>query len=258
MEHNNVPESSGQPALASSDQNPPPKSQKSMTKAERREIQERQRAEKAAKATEKPQTGAGKGASKQAGPSTPRKPKGAQETVTSRAVSGQAAPPKTLRDPKEGATAHDDLSRKTHGLRIFSHFGLTKSVSGKGDIHPAIIRLALLFSSFKISGANARCMATLAAFKNVCTLFDELSSLLHDRSQVIQDYVTPPNQMLSRHLMTYLSPQISHLVAARPMSVTMGNAIRELKVEISNLDIDLPEQDVRSTSKLTFHGPDTF
>lgn len=29
------------------------------------------------------------------------------------------------------------------------------------------------------------------------------------------------------------------------MSVTMGNAIRELKVEISNLDIDLPEQDVR-------------
>lgn len=61
---------------------------------------------------------------------------------------------------------------------------------------------------------------------------------------MIQDYVTPPNQMLSRHLMTYLSPQISHLVTARPMSVTMGNAIRELKVEISNLDIDLPEQDV--------------
>jgi hypothetical protein len=28
------------------------------------------------------------------------------------------------------------------------------------------------------------------------------------------------------------------------MSVTMGNAIRELKLEISNSDIDLPEQDV--------------
>lgn len=28
------------------------------------------------------------------------------------------------------------------------------------------------------------------------------------------------------------------------MSVTMGNAIRQLKLEISGVDIDLPEQDV--------------
>ena len=63
-------------------------------------------------------------------------------------------------------------------------------------------------------------------------------------TKVIQDYVTPPNNTLSRHLLTHLSPQITHLVSARPMSVTMGNAIRELKLEISGLDIDLPEQDV--------------
>ena len=44
--------------------------------------------------------------------------------------------------------------------------------------------------------------------------------------------------------MTHLSAQISHLVSARPMSVTMGNAIRELKLEISGSDIDLPQQDV--------------
>ncbi len=61
---------------------------------------------------------------------------------------------------------------------------------------------------------------------------------------MIQDYVTPQNTTLSRHLMTHLSPQISHLVAARPMSVTMGNAIRQLKLEISGSDLDLPEQDV--------------
>jgi translation initiation factor eIF-2B subunit delta len=46
--------------------------------------------------------------------------------------------------------------------------------------------------------------------------------------------------------MTHLSPQITHLVSARPMSVTMGNAIRELKVKISNIDIDMVEQDVRT------------
>lgn len=51
--------------------------------------------------------------------------------------------------------------------------------------------------------------------------------------------------------MTHLSPQISHLVAARPMSVTMGNAIRQLKLEISGSDIDLPEQDVSHFSSRT-------
>jgi len=103
-----------------------------------------------------------------------------------------------------------------------------KSGAGKGLIHPVIVRLGLLFSDFQITGANARCLATLIAFKHV-----------------IQDYTTPQNNTLSRHLMTHLSAQISHLVAARPMSVTMGNAIRQLKLEISGVDIDLPEQDAK-------------
>ena len=63
-------------------------------------------------------------------------------------------------------------------------------------------------------------------------------------TQVIQDYITPGHTTLSRDLMHYMSPQISYLVTARPLSVTMGNAIRALKYEISILDIDLPEQDV--------------
>ena len=62
---------------------------------------------------------------------------------------------------------------------------------------------------------------------------------------MIQDYTTPSHSTISRHLMTHLSPQITHLVSARPMSVTMGNAIRELKLEISGIDIDMIEQDVR-------------
>ncbi|KAI6164971.1 eukaryotic translation initiation factor 2B delta subunit [Pisolithus thermaeus] len=67
--------------------------------------------------------------------------------------------------------------------------------------------------TFKITGANARCIAMLTAFK-----------------AVIQDYVTPPNNTLSRHLMTHLSPQINHLVLARPFGS----------------DIDLPEQDAKN------------
>lgn len=66
--------------------------------------------------------------------------------------------------------------------------------------------------------------------------------------QVIQDYVTPSGNTLPRHLMTYLSPQISYLTSARPMSISTGNAIRYLKYEISIVSIDLPEQDVSSFS----------
>ncbi|KAI0771951.1 eukaryotic translation initiation factor 2B delta subunit [Trametes elegans] len=204
------------------------KSQKTMTKAERRELQERQRAAKAAKAANgvngkpKDQTApAGGGPKSKGGRASDSQTKAsapASTRVAEKTKTGQAT---TVADPM--------AKNQARGLLIFSHFGLPKPVSAaKGDIHPAIARLALQFSTFKITGANARCIATLTAFKTV-----------------IQDYITPPNHTLSRHLMTHLSPQISHLVAARPMSITMGNAIRQLKLDISGTDIDVPEQDAK-------------
>ena len=39
------------------------------------------------------------------------------------------------------------------------------------------------------------------------------------------------------------------------MAVTMGNAIRQLKLEISGVDIDLPEQDV-SAPQIAVLSPD--
>ncbi|KAG6903331.1 hypothetical protein C0995_013084 [Termitomyces sp. Mi166 len=199
-------------------------SQKSMTKAERRELQEKQRA---AKLAQKNSQG-GPSAASQSKPSktlsTPQKKSG--DTSGSGAVKSSQA--------KEAGTSSavvaDDNAAVSRGLQIFSHFGLPKPIGHtiKGDIHPAIIRLGLLFSEFRICGSNARCIATLTAFKSV-----------------IQDYTTPPNNTLSRHLMTHLSPQITHLVSARPMSVTMGNAIRQLKLEISGSDIDMIEQDAK-------------
>ncbi|KAI0773997.1 eukaryotic translation initiation factor 2B delta subunit [Fomes fomentarius] len=216
------------------------KSQKQMTKQERRELQERQRAAKAAKATtnnviSKPQGGNQPAAASGA----PSRRAGRVSDAASKLPSASVA--KTVEKVKAGQTSLADQSARNQarGLLIFSHFGLPKPVStAKGDIHPVIARTALQFSSFRITGANARCIATLTAFKTV-----------------IQDYVTPPNTTLSRHLMTYLSPQISHLVAARPMSVTMGNAIRQLKLDISGSDIDLPEQDAKDA---LFRKIDTY
>ncbi|KAJ6516157.1 IF-2B-domain-containing protein [Mycena sanguinolenta] len=203
------------PAPASASQ----PSQKSMTKAERRELQEKQRAAKLAQAGD-----SNKPKAKPKADSAQRRSSAADKTQSSVDASKSQA-----KDAAASAMDVEAATSKSRSLRIFSHFGLTKhGHTVKGDIHPCIIRLALQFSEFRICGANARCIATLTAFKTV-----------------IQDYTTPPNNTLSRHLMTHLSPQISHLVSARPMSVTMGNAIRQLKLEISGSDIDMPEQDAK-------------
>ncbi|KAJ7507468.1 hypothetical protein B0H11DRAFT_1967231 [Mycena galericulata] len=208
------------PAVASSSQ----PSQKTMTKAERRELQEKQRAAKLAQ--KQPHGGDSPKPKSKPKPAAPKKSAGPSETAASSGVDASRSHPK---DATSTPAGDGEGTSKFRSLRIFSHFGLPKHGPGaKGDIHPCILKLALQFSEFRISGANARCIATLTAFKTV-----------------IQDYNTPPNNTLSRHLMTHLSPQITHLVSARPMSVTMGNAIRQLKLEISGSDIDMPEQDAK-------------
>ncbi|KAI9001289.1 eukaryotic translation initiation factor 2B delta subunit [Trametes punicea] len=225
--HPPAPPPNGEPSTA------PQKSQKTMTKAERRELQERQRAAKAAKTSANGAPGKQGGKPKDqtpvAGGATKQKSTRASEIQAKPAAPAATKAAEKAKASQAAFAADATAKNQARGLLIFSHFGLPKPVSAaKGDIHPAIVRLALQFSTFKITGANARCIATLTAFKTV-----------------IQDYVTPPNHTLSRHLMTYLSPQISHLVAARPMSVTMGNAIRQLKLDISGSDPDLPEQDAK-------------
>ncbi|KIJ70484.1 hypothetical protein HYDPIDRAFT_105221 [Hydnomerulius pinastri MD-312] len=225
----------GKPNGAPNNTNPnpdAPKSQKQMTKAERREQQEAQRAAKAAAKAAGGQPGAS--SSK---PAANQKPgaSGSSKGATQPAAgmpkkSGKGVDGKPVKgETKEATHPHTQVDETPRGLRIFSHFGTPKPPGvTKGDIHPVIVRLGLQYAEFKITGANARCIAMLTAFKTV-----------------IQDYVTPPNNTLSRHLMTHLSPQITHLVSARPMSVTMGNAIRQLKLDISESDIDMPEQDAK-------------
>lgn len=146
-----------------------PVSQKQMTKAQRRELQEKQREKKAQDAAAKAQGGEkggvkGKVAEKASGAA------GAQGRGRRGTMSGGDPPPlsggRGGRDTRE--STHGDEAAATRGLRIFSHFGQPKPPSNiKGDIHPAIIRLGLQFSTFKITGANARCIATLNTFKTV-------------------------------------------------------------------------------------------
>ena len=70
-----------------------------------------------------------------------------------------------------------------------------------------------------------------------------ISKALLTAIQVIESYITPPQNSLPRHLNSHLSSQIDYLVSCRPLSVSMGNAIRWLKLEISNVDPDTPESE---------------
>lgn len=95
-------------------------------------------------------------------------------------------------------------------------------------VHPAILTLSLKYSAYKIVGSTTRLRAMLQAFK-----------------LVIADYKTPENTTLTRNLTGHLSHQIEYLTSARPLSVSMGNAIRWLKQEISHISIDTSEQQAK-------------
>lgn len=100
---------------------------------------------------------------------------------------------------------------------FFGHlYSQPKQQSMRGaskDVHPTVLALGLQYSSYVICGSTARMVAMLLAFK-----------------AVIVSYQTPPGTSLARHLTNHhLSPQIEYLKSCRPLSISMGNAIRWLK-----------------------------
>ncbi|XP_042360037.1 translation initiation factor eIF-2B subunit delta [Plectropomus leopardus] len=122
-------------------------------------------------------------------------------------------------------------------VSLFSHLHqysrkapLTQQLSIPSSvIHPAIVRLGLQYSQGIVAGSNARSVALLHAFK-----------------QVIRDYTTPPNEELSRDLVNKLKPYISFLNQCRPLSASMGNAIKYIKKEISNIPSQCKEEEAKS------------
>lgn len=73
---------------------------------------------------------------------------------------------------------------------------------------------------------------------------------------MIEAYTTPHGATFSRHFTSHvLNPQIEYLTACRPMCFSMGNAIRWLKLQISKIDIDLPDSDAK---KLLCQAIDNF
>lgn len=130
----------------------------------------------------------------------------------------------TQKAPKKDIKQVQLLSHLYTGPRRHTLDGASK------DIHPAVLALGLQISSYEICGSSARCVAMLLAFK-----------------ECIAAYTTPAGTSLARHLVGhYLSPQIEYLKSCRPISESMGNAIRWLKKLIVAIDPSTPETEAKN------------
>ncbi|OEL30533.1 Translation initiation factor eIF-2B subunit delta [Dichanthelium oligosanthes] len=97
-------------------------------------------------------------------------------------------------------------------------------------MHPSVYKVGLQYLSGDISGGNARCIAMFLAFR-----------------EAINDYSTPAEKILSRDLAAKISSYVSFLIECRPLSISMGNAIRFLKNRITNLPLALSESEAKSS-----------
>ncbi|CAN6451477.1 unnamed protein product [Victoria cruziana] len=242
------------------------------SKAERRALQEAQRAAKAA-AKEKGESAAGFGASTGAKPTKDNKPPPPSKKKDGTSAGGAAAtsdrktpdrlpekekkkdvpPPRmqfddTQRVEKARKRALVRRTESRNRVELFRH--LPQYVHGTllPDLeskffhsdhghqmhpHPAVYKVGLQFLSGDIAGGNARCVAMLSAFQ-----------------EAIKDYKTPPEKALVRDLTAKINSYVSFLISCRPLSISMGNAIKFLKDRISKLSLTLTESEAKSTLQL--------
>ncbi|KAH6675331.1 translation initiation factor eIF-2B subunit delta [Plectosphaerella plurivora] len=124
----------------------------------------------------------------------------------------------------------------------YSHLSMAKRIKmtqADKDVHPAVLVLGQQMSAFTLDDSTSRLEAMLQALK-----------------KVIDSYTTPQGTTFSRHFTSHvLNPQIEYLTACRPMCFSMGNAVRWLKLQVSKIDIDLPDFEAK---KLLCESIDSF
>ncbi|KAL2335300.1 hypothetical protein Fmac_016513 [Flemingia macrophylla] len=240
------------------DQSNSSKQQKPKTsKAERRALQEAQRAAKAAAKAEGNKA-SGTAASVNAKSAKAVKPaqKVDNAAVAASEKKGAEIPPEKDRkkDAPQPRMQYDDKSRVEKAKRravvkqtearnrveLFRHLPQYEHGSQLPDlearffhlspVHPAVYKVGLQYLTGDISGANARCIAMLQAFQ-----------------EAIKDYKVPLEKTLVRDLTAKVSSYVSFLIECRPLSISMGNAIRFLKSRIAKLPLTLSESEAKAS-----------
>ncbi|GIL72236.1 hypothetical protein Vretifemale_2614 [Volvox reticuliferus] len=244
-----------------------------MTKAERRALQESQRAAKAAQkggagapAPEKPAKGAaaagdGSRAARGGAGAAEARPAGGKPSVaapagrpegerrTDNAVGGAGSGPSSVpvagaADREVGSAGPGPAPKKKkdpkavslNSTELFAHLQQYKRITVSRLLQlPAVgnIHPAILQLGLRYADGSIR-------GANARCL-----AMLNALCQVIRDYNTPEGKELSRDLLRHLSDHVNFLVVCRPLSVGMGNAIRHLKLRISTISPDMPELEAK-------------
>ncbi|KAI3825612.1 hypothetical protein L1987_07111 [Smallanthus sonchifolius] len=258
-----IDENSGDIVEGSTQKNSKPLKEKT-TKAERRALQEAQRAAKAsAKVAEGNKPGGTLGMSAPAQKSKPVKQANQKKDVQPLASSsgvpekkrGDKPPEKDRKkDVPPPRMQFDDKSRvekakkrsvvkqteARNRVELFRHLpqyergnqlsDLESTFFQHDDVHPAVYKVGLQFLTGDIMWSNTRCIAMLQAFQ-----------------KVIEDYSTPPERTLARDLTAKINSSVSFLNECRPLSISMGNAIRFLKALIAKITLTQTESEAKSS-----------
>ncbi|KAI3668946.1 hypothetical protein L6452_40163 [Arctium lappa] len=118
------------------------------------------------------------------------------------------------------------LPQYEHGTRLPD---LEKKFFRLNSVHPAVYKVGLRYLAGDISGGNARCIAMLQAFQ-----------------ESIMEYSSPKEKALNRDLTAKLNSYVSFLIECRPLSISMGNAIKFVKSRIANLPLTLSESEAKT------------
>ncbi|KAG2430459.1 hypothetical protein HXX76_009982 [Chlamydomonas incerta] len=262
-----------------------PKPQREMTKAERRALQESQRAAKAAQkggpsapAPPAPKGGAGsadaarasKGGGSVAGGTAEPRPSGAKPA----AATGGAAP-RADADRRVDSAGGAGAAGGAGGAGSAAGAPSSAAAGGAGGADGGAGVVKKKKDPKAVSLNSTELFAHLQQFKriNVGNLLQQPAAanihpailqlglryadgsirganarclaMLNAFCQMIRDYSTPDGKELSRDLLRHLSEHVAFLVVCRPLSVGMGNAIRHLKLRISTIPPDMPEAEAK-------------
>lgn len=195
---------------------PPPKPK--LSKAERRALQEQQRAAKSALQGDQ---GGSKSANTEQSPAISKAKQSQQQQHSQSSDMSKTA---TTRSSASGLVSH--LKAHQNPEQLFET-GATLKASIDGDtalLHPAVLETGYRFATGQIRGGNARCRAMLQTFAAILPEYVNASNSADDDFRQIID------QVILKPAFTYWTEH------CRPHSVSMGNAFTFLKTAVASLD----------------------
>lgn len=207
------------------------KKKPTLTKAERRAIQEAQRAAKVQAQTKAQKTTLAKVKTN----ATYTTPTSASKVANKSLATPAKSSPSNQATPSKRTTSISPVKpiRFNDGnVKLFSHLERSKTnvnlFVNNSQIHPSIARLGEQYAKRIIVGSNARCMAFLNAIK-----------------MVVQDFETPAKKEFNRSLEAFIANCVEYLQKCRTLAVSVINAHKSLKHVLMQLPKDEPESELK-------------